>query len=188
MTDAELTVAAVRAKRWEVVKLRPRDKTPTGAKWEITTDPAEVACWIADGFNVGLVCHERTGVAALDPDEVAWADMVDALGQPSLPWVLTGSGRLHYYFLWEPDLPAKLEWRGEMIGEIQRGPGLQQVVMPPSIHPATGLRYRWITEALMPTILCEPVSPAADPLPRLPGEWRAYLTAVTFERRYGRDR
>ena len=36
MTDAELTVAAVRAKRWEIVKLRPREKKPAGLKWETT--------------------------------------------------------------------------------------------------------------------------------------------------------
>src|ERR1700687_737207 len=95
-SDAELTVAAVRAKRWEIVKLRPREKKPTGPRWEITRDADHGATWIAAGFNIGLVCHERTGVAVLDPDKVEWADMIDALGQPSFPWMLTGSGRLHY--------------------------------------------------------------------------------------------
>jgi hypothetical protein len=182
--DAELTVAAVRAKGWEVVKLR--GKKPVGDHWQTTTDADQVAAWLAAGHNIGLVCHERTGVAVLDPDQIEWADMVELLGQPCLPWVLTGRGRLHYYIRWEPDLPAKLEWTSGLIGEIQRGPGQQQVVLPPSVHPDTGLRYRWITEPL--GALCEPINPVADPLPRLPGEWRAYLTACTFERRYGRDR
>jgi hypothetical protein len=108
-TDAELTVAAVRAKGWEVVKLK--GKKPVGAHWEITKDADQVAAWLTAGHNIGLVCHERTGVAVLDPDTVEWADMVDVVGPPCLPWVITGSGRLHYYIRWEPDLPAKLEWR-----------------------------------------------------------------------------
>jgi hypothetical protein len=29
-----------------------------------------VADWFAAGANVGLVCHERTGVVVLDPDHV----------------------------------------------------------------------------------------------------------------------
>ena len=73
--------------------------------------------------------------------------MIDTLGQPALPWMVTGRGRLHDPVVWEPNLPAKLEWKGEVIGEIQRGPGQQQVVLPPSEHPDTGLRYRWITPA-----------------------------------------
>jgi hypothetical protein len=33
--------------------------------------------------------------------------MVDILGQPCLPWGLTGSDRLQYYVQWVPDLPPK---------------------------------------------------------------------------------
>jgi Bifunctional DNA primase/polymerase, N-terminal len=177
VTDAELTVAAVRARGWEVVKLR--GKRPVGAHWQTTRDADEVARWIAADDNIGLVCHQRTGVAVLDPDDLlTWADMIDELGQPCLPWVLTGSERLHYYIAWEPDLPAKLTWDGKIIGEIQRGPGQQQVVIPPSRHPDTGRLYRWITESL--GFLCEPIHPMADPLRELPGLWRAYLRAQVY--------
>jgi Bifunctional DNA primase/polymerase, N-terminal len=177
MTDAELTVAAVRAKGWEVVRLR--GKKPVGAHWRITKDAGEVGRWISAGDNIGLVCHQRTGVLVLDPDKaLEWADMVDTLGQPCAPWVITGSGRLHYYVAWTGDLPAKLTWYGKVIGEIQRGPGQQQVVLPPSRHPETGLAYRWITERL--GFLCEPINPVDAPLPSLPGLWLAYLRAQTY--------
>jgi hypothetical protein len=182
---AALTIAAVRAHGWEIVKLRPRDKRPAGTKWECTRDPEAVADWLEAGHNIGLVCHQRIGVAVLDPDKPEWADMIDTLGQPSLPWVITGSGRLHYYVMWEPDLPAKLEWKGEVIGEIQRGPGQQQVVIPPSIHPSTGVPYRWITENL--GLLCEPIHPAADPLPRLPALWLGYLRHDHFMREHWKE-
>jgi hypothetical protein len=172
-TDREITLAAIRARHWLVVKLV--GKKPIGEHWETTPDADMVAGWLDAGYNIGLVCHEQTGVAVLDADKLEWADMVDTLGQPSLPWVITGSGKLHYYIAWTPNLPAKLTWQGQVIGEIQRGPGQQQVVLPPSIHPDTGLPYQWITATLMPRILCEPIDPVADPLPRLPGLWLAYL-------------
>ena len=179
MTDAELTVAAVRAHGWEVVRLGARLKRPIGRRWEVTREGGTVARWLAAGDNIGLVCHERTGVAVIDPDDtLAWAEMVEELGQPTLPWVLTGSGRLHYYIRWADDLPAKLTWCGAVIGEIQRGPGQQQIVLPPSVHPVTGVRYRWITERL--GFLCEPIDPTTDPLPSLPGLWLAYLRADTY--------
>jgi Bifunctional DNA primase/polymerase, N-terminal len=171
LSDANLTVAAVRVRGWEVVKLFRRSKRPwalqKGDPWTVTTDPDEVAAWLAAGFNIGNVSHERTGFAVLDPDDLnGWADMVDTLGQPSLPWVSTGRGRLHYYVAWTPDLPAHLLWRGGAdLGEILRGPGQQQVVLPPSVHPVTGKRYSWL------------VDPITEPLPILPGDWLAYLLA-----------
>lgn len=179
--DAALTVEVVRARGWECVRLRPRMKKPDGARWQCTTKADTVAAWFEAGANVGLVCHQGTGVAVLDPDDVvAWADMIDQLGQPCLPWVITGSGRLHYYVKWIPDLPAKISWGADnvLVGEIQRGPGMQQVVLPGSTHPS-GAVYRWITERL--GFLCTPINPVTDPLPELPGLWRAYLWSTTYD-------
>jgi hypothetical protein len=179
MTDRDLTVAAVAAHGWEVVRLVPRGKKPAGSTWDITNSADTVARWFKDGANVGLICHERTGVAVLDPDNsLAWADMVDALGQPCPASVITGSGRLHYYFRWASDLPAKIVWKGEIIGEIQRGPGRQQVVMPGSVHPRGGT-YRWITETLGGMV--EPINPLAS-LPELAGDWLAFFRHEAYLR------
>jgi hypothetical protein len=119
--------------------------------------------------------------------------MIDALEcAPSPPWVLTGSGRLHYYLRWTDHLPAKLKWNGEIIGEIQRGALarggrnlLQQVVMPPSVHPDTGARYRWIREAM--DFLCEPIHPVTDPLPALEGWWLHFLKHEHWMRELERE-
>jgi Bifunctional DNA primase/polymerase, N-terminal len=175
-SDAEMTVEAVRARGWQCVRLDPRKKSPPlGRRWQVTKNADEVASWFAAGANVGLVCHQRIGIAVLDPDELLpWADMIDTLGQPCLPWVITGSGRLHYYVRWAGDLPAKLTWSGTAIGEIQRGPGQQQVVLPGSIHPSGGV-YRWIRERL--GFLCEPINPVSDPLPGLLAYLRSYVPA-----------
>lgn len=175
MTDADLTLGMVDQRRLEVVLLAPRDKKPSsGRRWQVTRDPRGVEQHLHSGGNLGLVAGERNGVAILDPDELlCWADMIDALGQPCDPWVETGRGRLHYYIAWEPGLPAKLTWHGVIIGEIQRGPGQQQAVIPPSIHPDTGRAYRWL------------VDPRTEPLPELPGVWRAYLRGRNYAYAYG---
>lgn len=170
VTDRDLTLAAVSTRHWQSVLLRPKEKKPSGAHWHVSRDASELAAHLARGGNLGLVAHERTGLAVIDPDDLlAWADMIDTLGQPCLPWVETGSGRLHYYVRWEQDLPAKITWRGALVGEIQRGPGAQQVVMPPSVHP-NGKPYRWL------------VDPVSEPLPTLPGDWRCFFEAWTYGR------
>jgi hypothetical protein len=169
VTDLDRTLAAVATRDWEFVLLRPRDKKPAGAHWQVSCDAHDIGEHLERGGNLGLVTHERTGLAIIDPDELlCWADMIDTLGQPCAPWVETGRGRLHYYITWEPGLPAKLVWHGVVIGEIQRGPGLQQAVIPPSVHPTTGKPYRWL------------VDPVTEPLAELPGEWRAYLHGRSY--------
>lgn len=168
--DQELTLEAIRSRRFEVVLLAPRNKKPpAGKRWQVTHDADVVARHLVATGNIGMVAGERNGLAILDPDELlCWADMIDTLGQPCPPWVETGRGRLHYYVKWEPGLPAKLTWHGVIIGEIQRGPGQQQAVIPPSIHPDTGRPYRWL------------VDPRTEPLPELPGDWRAYLRGRSY--------
>lgn len=166
--ELALTVDAMVRHRWTLVLLAPHSKCPpTGRPWQLTEDAGVVASHVGHGGNVGLVCGLRSGVAVLDPDQVGWVDMVETLGQPADAWVQTGGGKLHYYVSWQPGLPAKLVWAGDTIGEIQRGPGLQQVVVPPSIHPRSGRPYRWLT------------SPAERSLEPLPATWRRYFALQT---------
>jgi bifunctional DNA primase/polymerase-like protein len=174
-SDRDLTLEAIRTRRWRVVLLGPRAKKPHTKTWEITTDADRVAVHLERGGNLGLLAGETAGLVALDPDQMLlWADMIEDLGQPAAAWTLTGRGRLHYFAQWVPDLPAGLEWNGTKVGEIQRGPSLQQIVIPPSVHPDTGRHYEWL------------VDPVTQPIEPLPGLWRAYLTAFTYEKRYGR--
>jgi Bifunctional DNA primase/polymerase, N-terminal len=165
--DRTLTLEAIRTRGWQAVLLAPRTKRPQGTHWTITTVLTVITRHLDAGGNLGLLTHQRTGLAVLDPDQlVPWGQMIDMLGQPAAAWVLTGSGRVHYYVTWE-DLPAKLEgWDGRVIGEIQRGPGQQMIVAPPSIHPDTGARYRWL------------VDPVTEPLEPLPSLWRTRLWSV----------
>lgn len=117
MTDLDRTLGAMQAHGWEIVRLR--GKKPIGQHWPITKDPAEVADWIKgqQQHRVGL-----PRVAVLDPDKLLpWADMIDDLGQPSLSWVITGSGKLllHHGERCPPLAPLRMAVRSSE-GPIKR--------------------------------------------------------------------
>lgn len=152
--------------------LGAKSKRPDGKHWHLTSDAAEIEAHLRHGANAGIVAGPSpnySGLAFLDPDDMeAWKHLVSLLDEPGRPWVRTGSGKLHYYILWEPELPAKIRFAGKIIGEIQRGPteegkpSSQQVVAPPSVHPDGGA-YQWL------------VDPLTEPLRPLPEVWRRYL-------------
>jgi Bifunctional DNA primase/polymerase, N-terminal len=164
MTPLDLTLAAVLAHDWRVVLLQPRAKKPAGTHWTVTTDLDVIRRHVEVGGNIGLVCGPDSGVAVFDPDLPAEFDALEHDLGPLVRTVRTGSGNVHCYVRYEPDLPASLRYQGTIIGQIQRGPGQQQVVLPPSIHPTTGRAYAWLVDP-------------RDPLPTLPEGWREYLRA-----------
>lgn len=42
----------------KIIKLQPEGKKPAGDSWELTTDRKQIAKWLADGFNVGVVADD----------------------------------------------------------------------------------------------------------------------------------
>lgn len=166
--NLDWTCAAMRTHPWVIVLLGARQKRPLQKPWPNTRDPQVVERHVRDGGNIGLLCGPASGVAVLDFDNLsAWEEMGGVLG-PLSPWVKTGSGKYHCPIEFECDLPAKLSWRGTIVGELQRGEASQQlVVLPPSTHP-NGQLYTWLVE------------PAVQPPPPLPGLWRAFLKGGRF--------
>ncbi len=141
MRDLDRTLRAISTQGWTVVLLAPRSKKPAGSAWQMTKNLSEVRRHLGEGGNLGLVCGSVSGVVVLDFDDLTLARlMFDELG-PLPITVVTGSGKWHSYINWQPNLPAKIHWQGKLVGEVQRGP-MQQVVMPPSIHP-NGQPYAW---------------------------------------------
>lgn len=172
MTHVEdVTLAAIEARHWCVVLLRPLAKKPEGKRWEITRDLARVRRHLHRGGNIGLVCGEASGVVAVDDDKrLAFQGLEAAHGLLGPAWVQSPSTRQsqHYYLPWQPGYRASLMHDGEKIGEIQRGGSLvhargQQVVIPPSRHPENGAVYRWL------------VDPVTTPLMPPPASWRGLL-------------
>lgn len=158
-----LTIAAMQLHKWSLVLLHGKQPACVkGQSWPITTDPRTVA---QHTQNIGLVCGEISGVAVLDFDDSTAEEALFTRLGPLVRHVRTGSGKFHCYIAYEPNLPAKLRYQESIIGELQRGPGLQQVVMPDSIHPDTQQPYTWLVDP-------------RDPLPTLPEPWRRYLLDV----------
>lgn len=174
MTDLDLTLEAVAAHAWVVVLLQPKSKNPQS--WcepcsrftfackhypgtrRLTDDPAIVTDWIERHGNLGIV---GVNTVMLDFDVVGvLADMSLELG-PLLPTVVTGSGKLHAYLEWEPNLPRSIIWRGKTVGQIIRSAG-EYVACPPSVHPKTGTAYRWLQDP-------------REPFSSLPPTWRNHL-------------
>lgn len=167
MSDLASTLAGMFSHKWHVVLLGERSKRPTGEHWQVVTSGRDVVnhCQTANG-NIGLVCGEVSGTVVLDFDKPgALAEMTNDLG-PLQPWVETMKG-VHCYVKWEDGLPASIRWKDQIVGQIQRGPALQHVVLPPSVHPDTGRQYRWLVDP-------------SEPLPELPEKWREFLREDVF--------
>jgi hypothetical protein len=167
LDSSEQTISAIAHQGWNVVLLGEKSKKPIGSTWNITNNPDEIRHHLARGRNIGLVCGPESGIAVLDFDDIdLMLEMFTDLG-PLRITVETGSQKVHCYVKWIPDLCAKLLWKGKKVGEVQRGPKLQHVVMPPSIHP-NGNPYIW----------------AVDPIAKIPAlsvEWQIYLGGTTEE-------
>lgn len=169
MDDLIKALDAIELHKWHIVLLAARAKRPVGLKWQVTTEPSIAKSHLGYGGNIGLVCGPDSGVAVLDFDNnQAMVEMFESIA-PLHIWVMTGSDKAHCYIRWEENLPAKITWKGAVIGEIQRGPVLgksgavlQHVVMPPSIHP-NGRPYVWAGDPI-------------QPVPDLLDEWRKYFS------------
>ncbi len=171
--------------------LRPRSKAPVADSWstERVASLATLKKTYREGYNLGVRLGEPSFLHDLylhcidldirDPDKAdeAWEALLELIPEArSLPSVISGSlgESRHLYFLTERPFPSKkLRHSSEKIigkdkkahwaWEIERFGTGKQVVVPPSIHPDTGKRYRWERE--WPADLVElglgPVIPAA---------------------------
>jgi hypothetical protein len=143
---------------WAVIPLRGKiPMTAHGVK-DATTDPEQIARWwpARAQRNIGARVPRSLLVLDIDPQNGgSLAALTDAAGG-QLPRTLTvhsgrGTGGRHLYFL-NPGgqlsstrLPAGIDVKTES----------GYLVMPPSLHPATGLPYRW--EDAPPAPLPEPL-------------------------------
>ena len=138
-----------------VLPIKPKSKRPPMTKWveAATTDPAIITNWFthlyADhgvGLAMGLQPDGRF-IFALDVDEhdpsrsgsETLADLEAEHGAlPDTVRSITGSGGLHLLFV------APVEVRNGSAGESLdiRGEG-GQIVVAPTLHPATGRAYAW---------------------------------------------
>lgn len=148
---------------------------------DATDDPDQIAEWWTKWptANIGAAIPPTMCVVDVDPrhdGEVTW-QRLSAGRQVHTATVLTGrmDGGKHLW-LRKPDGPIRTTLGPGV--DVKRWGGY--VVLPPSIHPDTGMPYRWANPgtpvAVCPTWLAEllrvPVRPAAPPV-ATPGCWAA---------------
>lgn len=130
-----------------VIPLRQRNKMPDINQWSAfgsrMPDQLEQNHWLASfpKGNIGLPFGPTSGLCAIDIDsedpEVVQS-ILDCL--PPTPWTRVGKKGMGLIYRWEGQKNFKL--RGADGGMILEFLGLgNQMVMPPSIHPDTGLPY-----------------------------------------------
>jgi len=145
---------------WRLCKLRPNSKAPILAEWNspartIGHDSAEAA-FLDNHLGMGLV-HAASGTGAFDVDSVEWACVAFAEFGIDLNEILEGypriasrDGRDKIIFTLPGSFPTvKLVWPaptedGKPISVFELRANGGQDVLPPSIHPNTGLPYRWV--------------------------------------------
>jgi len=159
LDQLDFTLKYIAQHSLQAILLAPGKKRPPPGQFPITSNASEILEHLIHEGNLGILGGP---IAILDFDRMDLAnEMFLELGIPE-PTVRTGSGKVHCY-VQDTDLPARIKWHGETVGEIQRG-AKQYVVAPPSIHP-NGTGYTWLIED------------SKEPIPRLPGPWRQYLLA-----------
>jgi hypothetical protein len=142
MTPIEILAAA----GCRFVRVAHNQKRPLGTAWQhrSTTNPADVARWLAAGDNVGLLLGPESGVVDVEYDDEAGRDQLSDFGVLDLPTPTWRSARgEHRLFLWEPWMPQSAVVKTGWL-ELRIGGRAAQSVLPPSRHP-DGVAYEWIT-------------------------------------------
>ena len=130
-----------------VIPIKPGEKRPFTPAWsqyclQMPSD-AEQEYWLRNfpGFNIGLPLGPQSGLIMIDvdtEDKVLEEAILSVL--PSTPWVRIGRKGYALAYKLNGQKACKIkDSEGHMIVEIlAQG---NQVVLPPSIHPDTGMPY-----------------------------------------------
>lgn len=160
---------------WAVLPLKPAGKVPTTRHGllEATTDREVIARWWRTGVSYNIGARVPAGLVVLDfdPQNGGSVHALELAAGIALPATLTvhsgrGTGGQHRYYqrpagaLSSRRLPAGVDLKTD------RG----YCVMPPSLHAATGLPYRWETRepSRLPAqviALLQPPVPRTAPAP-----------------------
>lgn len=131
---------------WQVLPLRGKIPITKHGKDDATTDPDQIARWWAGdaSHNIGIRVPTSLLVLDIDPQNGGSLEALTAAAGGSLPGTLTvhsgrNTGGLHLYFMH----PGGVVSSRRLPDGIDVKTNTGYVVAPPSLHPATGLPYRW---------------------------------------------
>lgn len=183
-TDADVRVcreqaAFFRSRGFNPLPSRPDDKRPMikyASLWETPLPEAEF-----DRFEtscVQVMTGRFWGLMAIDLDGPEAIERWAAMGRTPRTWISHSGGGGRHVWLSVPKegrpLPKAFLWRGEdKHSAIERLCDKSLVMAPPSIHPKTGRRYKWLDKGNSPYTVPMPV-----PCPA----WVLQLAPVVAER------
>jgi P4 family phage/plasmid primase-like protien len=131
-----------------VIPLWPRAKNPAVMDWatycQRTPSDEEKQTWLQvhSGGNIGLPLGPSSGFVAFDVDtpDVALIELIESLIPVSSPWRRVGKKGFVSLFKYQGEKTFQIkDVEGKVICELlSMG---RQVVVPPSVHPETGLAY-----------------------------------------------
>lgn len=127
---------------WPVFPLEGKEpRTANGVK-DATTDEDQIRKWWGrwPDANIGVACGEKSAVV-LDFDGPGAFEGLKGFGLATTA-ARTRRGQ-HLYFKWSEGCEKLRNWTGVIPGLDIRTEG-GYVVVPPSIHPESGLAYEWI--------------------------------------------
>lgn len=111
--------------------------------------------------NIQVMTGRHWGLLVIDLDGPEAIERWPSLGQSPRTWIShSGGGGRHLWFAIPrtlPPLPKAFLWRGE--GEhsaIERLCDKSLIAAPPSIHPKTGRRYKWLNKQNSPLTVPKP--------------------------------
>lgn len=156
MTPVEHALAYA-ARGWRVAPIPPGHKYPANLpNWQTVahTDPARIRrYWKTNpDHGVCIVTGPASGIFAIDidPDD-GGDDSLRALEAkfgplPDTVMSLTGGGGTHHLFAWPDGAEIRNSASGVLgVGIDVRGVG-GQIVVAPTVHPVSGIPYRWEIE------------------------------------------
>jgi hypothetical protein len=128
------------------VRVAASQKRPLGTAWQhrSTTNPDDVARWLAAGDNVGLLLGPDSGVVDVEYDDEPGHAQLSDFGILDIRTPTWRSARgEHRLFRWEPWMPQTAVLKTGWL-ELRIGGRAAQSVLPPSRHP-DGVAYEWTT-------------------------------------------
>lgn len=124
---------------YEVLPLNGKAPLTPEGFYDATTDEAVIRHWWDTWPDANIGCRPPDDCVVLDVDPRNGGSLASLGEYPETRTARTGSGGWHVWFA------ARGRFRGTLSGadgvDIKTANSL--VVVPPSIHPVTGQRYRW---------------------------------------------